>query len=238
MNLEVFFDSVRASVFDGGMSRPQVAGMNVLLSVWQEDYSANDPRWLAYCLGTTFHETAATMQPIEEYGSDARANRLYGIEGNNPKRARRMGNTKRGDGARYKGRGFVQLTWKNNYRRAGRVFGVDLVKDPDRAMEPELAAHVLYQGCIEGWFTTQTLADHIHGDTTDYFHARKIVNGMNKARLIAGYADKFEAAIVAAIEAPPAPPDIPKPSPSNPAPKKRGFMDLLVELFTKLIRRK
>ena len=60
------------------------------------------------------------MQPIPEYGSDERKKRLYDVEGANPDRAKKNGNTAPGDGVLYAGRGFVQLTWKNNYQRLGQ----------------------------------------------------------------------------------------------------------------------
>jgi predicted chitinase len=43
----------------------------------------------------------------------------------------------------YKGRGYVQLTWDYNYRDAGRELGIDLVGDPDLAMDPAVAGRVL-----------------------------------------------------------------------------------------------
>lgn len=47
-----------------------------------------------------------------------------------------------GDGARYPGRGLIQITWKSNYYKYGLRIGVDLVKDPDKALEPNNAAKI------------------------------------------------------------------------------------------------
>ncbi len=234
MNRAVFFSSVRRSIYGGNLTVGQVDGFDTLLDAWEAKHGGEDIRLLAYCLATAHHETAATIQPIEEYGTDARANRLYGPEGKDPVRAKSMGNTRRGDGARYKGRGYVQLTWKDNYRRAGKILGDDLVGRPDLAMRPEYAARILFQGCMEGWFTSHKLSDHIAGSKTDYLNARRVVNGTDKARMIAGYAVKFEAALSDALAASP-PPTLPKPKP-KPKPKG-GWLQILTSILNAFKRR-
>lgn len=59
----------------------------------------------------------------------------------NPK-AVELGNTMPGDGAKYKGRGYIQLTGKYNYEQAGKALGLDLVKNPELVEKPEVAAKV------------------------------------------------------------------------------------------------
>lgn len=171
------------------------AGLDAILGAWGTCGGSHDGRRLAYVLATAYHETASTMQPVAEYGGDAYKRTLYDIAGRDPARARLMGNTQPGDGVRYAGRGFVQLTWKNNYALAGRKLGLDLVARPDDAMEPDIAARILVAGMAEGWFTGKTLATYIDGGTCDWKGARRIVNGTDKADLIAGYARRFHAAI-------------------------------------------
>ena len=67
-----FFDSIRASLFGGTLSQSQVDGIDYLLNVWERHFEKPNPRdgtkWLSYCMATVYHETAKTMQPIEEYG--------------------------------------------------------------------------------------------------------------------------------------------------------------------------
>ena len=232
INRRIFFDAIRVSMYGGKLTVGLVDGFDTLLDAWEAKHSGDDIRLLAYCLATAHHETAATIQPIEEYGTDARANRLYGPEGKDPARAKRMGNTRRGDGARYKGRGYVQLTWKANYRRAGKVLGDDLVGKPYLAMRPDYAARILFQGCLEGWFTCHKLSDHIAGSKTDYINARRVINGTDKARKIAGYAVKFEAALSDALAAP-APPVSPKPEPKP----KGGWLQILTSILNAFKRR-
>jgi hypothetical protein len=157
-----------------------VEGLDILLNIWEDDFSSYPDEFLAYCLGTTYHETARTMQPIREYGRG---------------RGRKYGRPDPKTGQTYYGRGFVQLTWLFNYARAGRKLSMDLVAKPDKVMIPEVAATILYRGCIEGWFTTKKLSDYITETSCNYRQARRIVNGMDKATLIAGYAKKFAKAI-------------------------------------------
>lgn len=59
-----------------------------------------------------------------------------------PRKAQALGNKQPGDGARYKGRGFIQLTGRDNYRRAGEALGLPLEQHPELAERPEVAAKV------------------------------------------------------------------------------------------------
>lgn len=177
-----FFASVRDDF--GKLSQSQVDGFSIVtaaLKGW-------DVTWVAYALGTAWHETASTMQPIKEYGGDAYFKKMYDIEGARPDKARELGNVNPGDGARYAGRGYVQLTGRANYAR----FGIESA--PDDAMKPEVAARIMQDGMEGGWFTGKSMRDYLPGD---YVNARRIINGRDKAELIAGYARNFERALTA-----------------------------------------
>jgi predicted chitinase len=59
-----------------------------------------------------------------------------------PRKAKVLGNKKAGDGARYKGRGYIQLTGRYNYKRAGEALGIPLEQNPELAEKPEVAAKI------------------------------------------------------------------------------------------------
>ena len=180
MNRTEFYARVRP-IFGGTLSQKQVDGIEALLAATE----ALPVTHRAYLLATAMHETASTMQPIAEYGKGK--GKPYGKPG-------RYGQ------AQY-GRGYVQLTWDDNYARADKALGLNgaLLKDFNLAMQPTIAAKILVRGCSEGWFTSKKLADYLPGD---YRGARRVVNGLDKADLIAGYAREFEAALRMLPDAP------------------------------------
>lgn len=175
-----FFAAVRAHF--GPLTQPQVDGFNAILAATE----GWPPSWRAYALATAWHETARTMQPIKEFGGAAYFRRMYDIEGERPHVARELGNLTPGEGARYAGRGYVQLTGRKNYERYG------IADRPDDALKPAVAARILRDGMEHGRFTGKKLADYLPGD---YREARRIINGLDKADTIAGYAVAFEKAL-------------------------------------------
>jgi len=123
----------------------------------------------AYVLATAYHETNHTMKPVRE---------AYWLSEN-----------WRRDNLRYYpwyGRGYVQLTWRRNYEYAGEALGVDLTSDADAVMQPDVAARIIAIGMRDGWFTGKKMSDY-----SDFVEMRRVVNGSDKAALIAGYADDY-----------------------------------------------
>lgn len=207
LNRTTFFAYARRAPFGGRLLQDQVSGMEAILKAWEASGLTNLD-WLAYMLATAFHETNATMQPIKELGGAAYLTKNYDVKGRDPARARSMGNTEPGDGPRYCGRGYVQLTWKVNYQKASKVVGADLVKNPDLAMKPNYAAAIMINGMVNGWFTGKKLADYFGSGECDAVNARRIINGTDKAKLIAGYFEAFKGAVEAADTATPQPADV------------------------------
>lgn len=205
---KAFFDTVRAAPFSGKLTPSQVSGMEAILGEW-ERRGLTDLRQLAYMLATAFHETAFKMQPITEYGNKAYFNKYDGRKD--------LGNTVPGDGYRFRGRGYVQLTGRRNYQLASTKLGVDLVANPERALEPIIAAQIMFVGMAEGWFTGKKLFDYFNGKT-DWVNARRIINGTDKAETIASYARAFHGALTKAQSADPVPPPpvLPVPDPLQP----------------------
>jgi len=172
-------------LFGGSLTQAQVNGIETILAA-SEGLPIGHR---AYLLATAKHETADTMQPITEYGG-----RKYFDKYDTGKLAKALGNTpgKDGDGYRYRGRGYVQITGRANYAKAGGKLGVDLIGNPDAALNPDIAARILVRGCIEGWFTGKKLDDYL---PDDFRNARRVVNGTDRADLIASYAIEFGKAL-------------------------------------------
>ena len=194
-----FFDAVRASVFGGRLAPGQVAGTEAILDAWDRRTEPGDPRWLAYMLATTFHETAATMQPVRETLASSDAAAVARLE--SAWARGRLGSVRTpywradGDGKSWFGRGLVQLTHKANYIAMSRETGIDLVADPGRAMEPEVAVAILFAGMEKGLFTGRRLADYFAGGRSDWTNARRIINGLDRAAEIGALGRSFLAAI-------------------------------------------
>jgi predicted chitinase len=129
----------------------------------------------AYLLATSFWETAHTMKPVVE---------AYWLSENWRRTHLKY--------YPWFGRGFVQLTWEANYLRAERELGIAFTKDPSLALDPTNAANIAVLGMSEGWFTRHKLADYIDLQHSDFFHARQIINGMDKANEIAVLAQHYD----------------------------------------------
>lgn len=183
---EKFFDGVKERI-DPTLDQSQVDGLEFLIGHFESDTIWKDPRHAAYALATIFHETAGSFQPVVEG---------YYLAKTDPPDY--SGKTKRVKDFQktlryypYFGRGYVQLTWKKNYDRAGKALNLDLVNHPELALEPETAFQVLTLGLFRAWFGGR-LTTYINATKTDYVGARHCVNGTDKAGLIAGYARSFE----------------------------------------------
>lgn len=197
MNRQAFFDSCRKGVMGPTLDADEVSGAEAIL-----DAMAGAPlAYTAYALATAYHETAHTMQPIREFGGPAYLKRMYDITGQRPKLAKGMGNTVPGDGVRYCGRGYVQLTWRANYRRAGEKLGYPLEGNPELAMRNDIAAQIMRRGMEEGWFTGKAFSHFLPAvgpaNRAAFMNARRIINGRDKEALIADHAVAFQAALVA-----------------------------------------
>lgn len=175
------FSIIRNELFGGKLDQTQVNAINFIVEKATES-SLSYPE-AAYLLATIYHETGLpngyrTMQPIKEAGSDSylRSKKYYP----------------------YIGYGYVQLTWKENYGRIGKLIGVDLVKNPEKALEPLIAIQIAIKGMLNGWFTgvgfrrKRPVSKY---NKQQYIAARNIINGKDKAELIAKYAIIFERAL-------------------------------------------
>lgn len=162
----------------GNFNDHQRQGMDFLLTRFENDPDlSTDIRWCAYALGTVGRECGGTWQPIKEYGKGT--GKPYGKPG------KKTGNI-------FYGRGYVQLTWEDNYIEMSQILGIDLAGNPDLALQPDIAYKIMSHGIIHGSFTGVGLHRYINGDHCDYRNARRIINGMDHAEEIAKAAEWFE----------------------------------------------
>lgn len=152
-----FFEKV--IVRFGRLNQSQVDGFNKILDEWERQ-KIPDLRWLAYMLATVWHETATQMQPIREMGSEAylKSKKYYP----------------------WVGEGLVQVTWEANYKKFGATA-------PGQLLEWPIALRALFDGMIKGMFTGKKLGDYFNPRVNDPHHARRIINAMDRAAMIAKY---------------------------------------------------
>ena len=182
INRDRYFAYVREVLFEGALSQQQVDGQNVILALWEGDQTGtpmDDIRWLAYMLATCFWETGFRMWPVvEQGGEDYLKGKPY---------------------YPYYGRGYVQLTWEDNYRNAGAALGLiddrDLVEHPELALDSLIGARVMFRGMAEGWFTGAKLGQFFNEEDDDPVGAREIINGHDCDTKIAAYHGQFLQAI-------------------------------------------
>jgi len=178
-----FYATVRAKL--GSLKASQVEGFETILSAIQDTPLS----WAAFKLATTWHETNKTMQPVVE---------AYWLSEAWRKRNLRYWP--------WHGRGYVQLTWEANYRKAdekcaakGLTAPGDILANPELVMRPDIAAFILHVGCDEGWFTgvkcSRVLPAQGVATRTQYMNSRTIINGRDKADLIEDYCQYFERAL-------------------------------------------
>ena len=129
---------------------------------------------IAYVLATVEHEANDTWKPVRE---------AYWKSEDWRKRNLRYWP--------YYGRGYVQITWEENYKKFSDILGFDLVKEPDLALDPAFALTILVYGFKHGSFTGKKLEDYVRERHVDFRNARRCINGLDKANLIALLAEKW-----------------------------------------------
>ena len=236
-----FFDRIRETIFNGHLKQDTVKGVEAILDEW-ERRGLVDLRYLAYMLATARGEVGVNMLPVREgfKSTDAEA-RAY-VKSKGYKYAAEV------NGHVYYGRGLVQLTWHENYKKMGDILDIELDDKPDLALEPKVASAIMFTGMILGTFTGKKLSDYFNEHTTDWDMARSIVNGRRKGEALPDRAKEFGAwgkqfynALLFADTAvdikpkPPAAPDKPPPPPAKEDEPKvsdpPGFWQKFANLF-------
>lgn len=187
----------------------------------------------AYCLATAKHETGNFKWLREIWGPTPAQKRYEGRAD--------LGNVQKGDGKKFLGRGFVQITGRRNYVDWSRRLGVDLIKDPQKAEQPDIAVRILVEGMKLGTFTGKKLSDYITLTKSDFRGARRIVNGLDRSVTIAGHATAYDKLLKAegyGENSPPAPVSTPEAQnpPDSGKPTPRGFWAALLSILKAIIR--
>ncbi|MCC2609038.1 lysozyme family protein [Neorhizobium petrolearium] len=199
INRRFFFENARQRLFGGRFQQHQVHGLEAILDHWEQTSPAKDDRWLAYMLGTAFHETARTMQPVRETLAPTDDKAIAILENawrrgrlpwvSNPYWRRDPG------GQTWLGRGLVQLTHPRNYEKLSRVTGMDLVTDPSVTLRMDVALRIMFLGMEQGSFTGHRLEQFFLGPKEDWLNGRRIINGIERAPQLADYGRAFYSCI-------------------------------------------
>jgi putative chitinase len=209
INRTVFFNLVRQNPFGGTLTQQNVDGTEAILTAWEKSpYSGEPLDGLGYILATAFGETGTMKWDVPEIPPKGRTRAeyfetRYGPE-HNPKLAATLGNTQRGDGGKFYGRGWPQITGRANYAKFERLLGIPLTTKPDLALVRENSANILLHGMYRGLFTGRKLGDYFDGKPHDVaeakrrrVQARRIINGQDKAEAFARVASAFTSALYA-----------------------------------------
>ena len=174
-----------------GPNATQAAGITAMVQYWNSQAAWEDNRWLAYALATAYHETGRRMQPVREgFGAtDADSIRIVTDYCN----AHHIPNyaVVQSNGQSYFGRGLVQLTHRVNYQRMGLRLGIGLDANPSLALDLQISVQILFVGMNEGSFTGRRFSGYFNATSADWVNARRIINGLDRAQEIAGYAQRF-----------------------------------------------
>lgn len=174
INKAIFFKEYRTKL-DKNLTQREVNAIDLFLDNVNQNLNYFILQEWAYTFATVYHETAHTFEPVIEA--------FWKTEEWRKRNFRYYP---------YYGRGFVQLTWLFNYEYFSRRLGLDLVNKPELALEVKTSFDILIIGCKEGIFTGKKLSQYITNGKPNYKSMRRVINGTDKAELIADYAKEFE----------------------------------------------
>lgn len=239
MNMQKFFAHIRENLYGGILLQSNVDGINAILHV-AASVGVTNPHHIANILAQVHHETGGYMLPIKETVQASHTDK-------NPSDAeviRRLDNAfaagklpwvkKPYWRTGWFGRGQIQISHENNYKKLGDAIGVNLVADRDRALELEVSAAIAVVGMTRGLFTGKKLGDYIFPlalKSEPKTNPRRIVNGVDGSDAeVAGSHMLFYSALMAAgfgQEVTPAPAPEPEPTPE---PEGRSVEEIVADI--------
>lgn len=175
------------------LKQSQVDNLNFLLDKLDASAVIKRLSEYAYVLATLKLETADTFAPVKEaYWINPESRRIAVLK----KMYAGRKSIIHPSGKLYYGRGYVQLTHIDNYIKMNEYVQIkfpnfDLVNNPDSACEPEAAWIILETGMSKGLFTGKRLGNYFTDKKVDFYNARKIINGLDRAGLVQAYAEKY-----------------------------------------------
>lgn len=176
MDRKIFFDLYRQNLDPNRkLDQSEVDALTTFLNFFERDIKMFSIKQWAYVFATVFHETGATFLPVIEAHWLSEAWRKKNLQY-----------------YPYYGRGYVQITWDYNYKAYSKKLAIDLLNNPELSMIPENSWFILVDGFKNGVFTGKKISGYINDKKADYKNARRIINGTDKAVLIASYAVLFE----------------------------------------------
>jgi putative chitinase len=183
MNRVTFYKKAKLNGLFPMLTQSQVDSINTLL----DQCEGLPKQYTAYIFATVKHETANTFLPIEERGNNSYLSKYW----NNTRLRKWLGNIGLSDSWLFKGRGYCQITGRANYHKVGSLLGIDLIKHPEKTLEPKIAAKIIVEGMLHGWFTGRKLSHYFDEGVFDGYTARKIINGLDQAEHIQWLYNRF-----------------------------------------------
>lgn len=180
-------DTIQSQLFEGRITRDQEKAIEEILNHWYLQYPEGDPRCLAYILATADYETDRSFRPIEDK-TKGKGER-YGLM------EKKNGKTYSSPLQLYYRRGIVPLVWYEIYESIGIKIGVDLLTQPELAMNNKIAIQIIVEGMMEGWFTSYRLQDFFTSSKEQWLEARKVLKTSERNQLIKSLALNYHIAL-------------------------------------------
>ena len=213
INRKKFFDNFpRHSLDNKALTDSRKEGFEAIFDAWDERAEGLDIGGLAYAFATAWHETGAQMQPVREGFAKSDAGAVAAVTAFCKKKGIANYAARQSNGNSYYGRGYVQLTHADNYKKMGKTLGVGnaLFDKPDKVLEPTVGGDILVAGMIGGLFRPAKgkITKYFTADVHNWFDARDMINGDKNVKvkgnpktngeMIADYGKGFFAALVLA----------------------------------------